>query len=85
MPANKLAYLFDWFELAASCPAELFLEELSCSVGVMVSPKDAKVFLDSPSLGRLKVGLFYLFKAGLLPLAWLRGGGGGKANVGVCQ
>jgi hypothetical protein len=45
MTMNHLGYLLDWFELAASCPAEPFLEELSCSVGVMVSPKDAKVFL----------------------------------------
>ena len=53
MTVNHLGYLFDWFELAASCPAEPFLEELSCPVSVMVSPEDAKVFLDGPILGRL--------------------------------
>ena len=53
MTVNHLGYLFDWFKLAASCPAEPFLEELPGPVGVVVSPEDAKVFLDGPSLGRL--------------------------------
>jgi hypothetical protein len=53
MTVNHLGYLFDWFELAACCPAEPLLEELPGPVGVVVSPEDAKVFLDGPSLGRL--------------------------------
>ncbi len=68
MTVNQLGCLLEQFNLAAICPVESLLDELLYPVGAMVSPKDAKFFLDSPSVGGLGVRLLDLFKASLLSL-----------------